>query len=395
MKHVVRLDAEKRLGPDPWQMALVALCALILCSCRSPVMNRMPPHESLPPGAYADASDQTPAACPDGPPGMEQGVPLPYVAQGPWSPPGLRQPWPEDEYLRDGGDELDPAGMNRQGELSGVDMEDAVAKYDTLDGRTLVEPSNKVYLYSPRFGAVRQVVGLIANEERQRADGVSMPEKLAAPTVVQPVADAKQQIQPKGEIAALPAAALRTKQLRDVLSTAIGPEAFQSSFQAYENLAIIRQGVLEAAEMPLLARGSTAAIAWTHNQAVEIILDHRGAMAEVKYDSALSVYTAESPPGCPRLRLFKLASTPLAKPGDEVDFTLRFDNVGNQPLQNVAILDSLSTRLEYIAGSAQCSVEANFAAQPNEGGSEVVRCELCRPLEPGQGGILRFRCRVR
>ena len=118
-------------------------------------------------------------------------------------------------------------------------------------------------------------------------------------------------------------------------------------------------------------------------------------MAEVKYDSSLSVYTACAPPGCPKLRLVKVASTPFAQPGDEVDFTLRFDNIGNQPLSNVAILDSLNTRLEYVAQSAQCSVDAQFSTEPNEGGSEVVHCELCNPLNPGQGGILRFRCRVR
>ena len=118
-------------------------------------------------------------------------------------------------------------------------------------------------------------------------------------------------------------------------------------------------------------------------------------MAEVKYDNAASVYTVSMPPGHPRLRLVKLASTACAKPGEKVDFTLRFDNIGDQPIGNVTILDSLSTRLQYIPDSAQCSVEAQFSTQPNECQSVVVRCEVRKPLDPGQGGILRFRCRVR
>ena len=61
----------------------------------------------------------------------------------------------------------------------------------------------------------------------------------------------------------------------------------------------------------------------------------------------------------------------------------------------MTILDSLSTRLEYVPDSAQCSVDAKFSTQPNEGDSVVVRCEVTKPLDPGKGGILRFRCRVR
>ncbi len=202
-------------------------------------------------------------------------------------------------------------------------------------------------------------------------------------------------MQLEGEIAARPPVALRSRQKRDVLSTALGPKSFQSSFQAYENLSIIRQGLMEMAEMPYLAQGSTAAIAWSHTQAVQIILDQRSPMVDVKYDASQAVYTVSEPPGCPRLRLVKVASTPFAKPGETVDFTLRFDNVGNQPICNTTVLDSLSTRLEYVDGSAQCSVAAEFSSVPNEAGSVVVRCQVSKPLKPGDGGILRFRCRVR
>ena len=101
--------------------------------------------------------------------------------------------------------------------------------------------------------------------------------------------------------------------------------------------------------MPFLARGSNAAIAWSHTQAVQIILDHKSADGRSEVRPEQSVYTVDEPPGHPKLRLVKVASTPFAQPGDEVDFTLRFDNIGNQPIGNVTILDSLSTRLEYVA----------------------------------------------
>ncbi|MBU4273183.1 MAG: DUF11 domain-containing protein [Planctomycetes bacterium] len=418
MKHIVRHQPNARLWPNPWRMALIALCALILCSCRSPSKLGATAGLSSSAGStVGQASRGTRAAPPDGrgdtlpreaytgvpagagvpmaQPDMEQGVPLPYQPQGPWAPSGLSRPWPADEYIRDGGDVGVPADVSGRGELGGLEMEDTVAHYDTLDGRTLVEPSNKVYLYAPRFGAVRQVVGLVAHEERQHIGGVYLPEHLNSPTTLQLVADAEQNVQAAGEAAARPAVALRTRAGDGVMSSVIHPRAFQDAFKPYENLSVVRMGVFEGAEMSFLARASEAAIAWSHIQAVQVILDHTGAMAEVKYDKALSLYTVSSPPGDPKLRLVKVASTPFAQPGDEVFFTLRFDNIGNQPLGNVTIIDSLNTRLEYVADSAQCSVEAKFSTQPNEGDSMAVRCELARPLEPGQGGILRFRCRVR
>ena len=108
-----------------------------------------------------------------------------------------------------------------------------------------------------------------------------------------------------------------------------------------------------------------------------------------------SVYTVAPPPGDPKLRVVKVASTQFAEPGDEVAFTIRFDNIGNQTIGNVTIIDNLSPRLEYVADSAQCSLAAEFFTEPNDGDSLVVRCEVSDPLEPGAGGVVRFRCRVR
>jgi uncharacterized repeat protein (TIGR01451 family) len=386
MNHDARPLSNAAVWPEAWRMIIIALCTLVLCSCRNTAAMRRgveQPHGTLPAAAFAG---QHAALAAQGQPCPQQGVPCPYEPRGPWSPDGLRQPWPYDEYVRDGGDQGCPAA---------VEMEDAVAQFNTLDGRQMTEPSNEVYIYSPRFGAVRQVVSLAASEERQKAGGVDVPLAIGSPTTLQLVADAKQNIQADNRISARPAVAMRTRQGDGVMSSVVHPRAFQDAFMPFENLSIIRSGTYEQSEKALVARGAQAAIAWSHVQAVQIVLDRTAAMAEVKYDSALSVYTACSPPGTPRLRLVKVASTAFAEPGDEVDFTLRFDNLGNEPLQSVVIVDSLNTRLEYVEGSAQCSVEARFSAEPNEGGSVVVRCELVRPLDAGQGGILRFRCRVR
>jgi uncharacterized repeat protein (TIGR01451 family) len=81
--------------------------------------------------------------------------------------------------------------------------------------------------------------------------------------------------------------------------------------------------------------------------------------------------------------------------GEEIEFTLRFDNVGNRVIGNVTIVDNLTTRLEYVPDSQKSSLEANFSTQPNEGDSVVLRWEIIDPLPAGEGGVLQFRARVR
>jgi len=61
----------------------------------------------------------------------------------------------------------------------------------------------------------------------------------------------------------------------------------------------------------------------------------------------------------------------------------------------VTIIDSLTTRLEYVDGSQSSSRKANFGTQENEGESLVLRWELIEPLKVNEGGIVRFKCRVR
>ncbi len=100
-------------------------------------------------------------------------------------------------------------------------------------------------------------------------------------------------------------------------------------------------------------------------------------------------------PNNPKLRLVKLASKSSAQPGEEVEFTLRFDNVGDKVIGNVVITDNLTTRLEYVEGSQKTSLPASFTTQANDGESLILRWELTEPLEKGKGGVIQFRCKVR
>lgn len=386
-------------------VAVVALSALLLASCRGPAV--MPPQGapsgwapgpqgSLPPEAYTGTASPL-YAPPQGPPGMEQGVPMPYAVTGPWTPPGLAEPWPKDEYLADGGDQA-PATVVVQDEskqVRGLNVEDTVAQYDTLDGRTLVEPSNRVHIYSPRFRSIRQVVGIEQNLHMDQVGDVAEPTRLAGNQRTQGPKASSQRLQLERQVSQSAPITYWMRQGDGALSTAVGPQNFHNGFQLFENFTAIRSGQMLEAEMPFLAEKTNAAVSWTRNEKVQVMLDSQVAAVEQNVDKVSILYTVHTKGTKPKLRIIKVASTQFAEPGDTVDFTIRFDNVGDVLIGNVTILDNLTTRLEYVPDSAQSSVAADFSASPNEASSAVLRWAVTAPVKPGEGGVVRFRCRVR
>ncbi len=134
-------------------------------------------------------------------------------------------------------------------------------------------------------------------------------------------------------------------------------------------------------------------MAWSHDLAVQVLIDNIQAHEDVS-ETATDVITLYEL-GDSRLRICKIASRKDARPGETVEFTLRFDNVGGQAIGNVTVIDNLTTRLEYVEGSQECTLKANFAAVENQGSSLVLRWEIEDPIEVGEGGVIRFQCRVR
>ena len=188
----------------------------------------------------------------------------------------------------------------------------------------------------------------------------------------------------------------RTRQGDGVGPRRSGRAAFQDAFLPYENFAIIRTGKFEGTEMAWLARGTTAAITWSSDQAVQVMLDHQAAGAVVSGEKVDTLFSVDEPPAHPKLRIVKVASTPFAETGRHGRFHAPLrqrrqpgDRQRHDPRQPH---DAAGVRR---APTAQSSLPASFSAQQNEGGSLVLRWEIAQPLEPGKGGILRFTCRVR
>ena len=91
----------------------------------------------------------------------------------------------------------------------------------------------------------------------------------------------------------------------------------------------------------------------------------------------------------------KLADKPTAKVGEIVTFTLRYTNLGSKPMSDIAVTDSLATRLEYVPSTAVSDRDAVFTIQKNESGSLVLHWEITGKLMPKEYGIIRFQARVR
>jgi uncharacterized repeat protein (TIGR01451 family) len=296
--------------------------------------------------------------------------------------------------LCDGGDFHSPAGVRADWVVEGLEQEDAVAHYDTVDGRIVVVPSNRVCIYAPRFAAVRRVVNLMAHEQPLFINEILDEQSPAKAAETQPVASSLQRHAVAINLAKRPPILFRQRQQAGGLEQLYATMEAYNSVSPYALLEIIRTGQVDNMEKARMATAIQSAITWTGIQAPQVVIDNKRAQEIDGLRQVGIVYQADEPDN-PRLRLVKLASCGHALPGEEVEFTLRFDNIGDQVIGNVTIVDNLSTRLEYIPGSAVSSMDANFITEPNPAGSTILRWEVQRPVAPGQGGVLRFRTRVR
>ncbi|MEN0110882.1 MAG: hypothetical protein AAF805_09175 [Planctomycetota bacterium] len=303
-------------------------------------------------------------------------------------------PGPGDEYLCDGGDSGPSVGVLRDDSVVGLEQEDTVAHYTTRDGRVVVTPSSRVCVYAPRFASVRRVIQPAGATQRTFVDAVGDLFGPAEADRTQPVTTTLQNTAIKERAGNLPPSLYR---MRNQLGEAVRlrkPVDTLGLVPLYANLQLMHAGVVVMSEGPRVAELSLAAITWTGDQEVKVAIAGQGAQAVFTPTHPGLLYRVDELDS-PRLRLVKCASTDAAHPGDEVGFTLRLDNVGDAPVSDVVVVDNLTTRLEYVDGSAESSLEADFSTARNGAGSLVLRWELREPLAPGEGALLTFKTRVR
>jgi uncharacterized repeat protein (TIGR01451 family) len=284
--------------------------------------------------------------------------------------------------------------VNPDWTIRGLDQEDTVVHFDTIDGATEVEPSNCVCIYAPRFAAVRKTVGLSLTRLRQKSAGVDLPMMLVQQEDVDSAGTVNQPLQAGRNVGLEPLVTLQDRNKGVMLENRNLALGLENGFLPYENLLLIRRGQFDNSEKARLANSIDAAAVWSEEQAVQVVVDGEEAVVQEGVVEPLEIDRIQRQ-GKPRMRICKVASDKDARPGDIIHFTLRFDNIGDQVVGNVTIVDHLVTRLEYLPDSAECSLDAQFFATEVEGESLVLRWEIAEPIEAGQGGIIRFQCRVR
>lgn len=299
-----------------------------------------------------------------------------------------------DEYVISGGDSKNKVVAHDDWLVENLDAEDAAAHFDTTDGRILTEPANRVFIYSPRFGAVRQVIAPIAGSQRTaldvaataegaqvqanevRVDVRTQDEKLLSATGTQEVAGAESALAPS------------------TMGGRVGVIEADGQLRLHEMLTQASVDNLDSEDSALMMDGAVAAQGWSDKKGVAVATDRLNAFANVYLDGPSTVYQVQDGTKTSKLRVVKIANKDSARPGEFVEFTLRFENIGDEPIGNVTILDNLSARLRYVDGTAKSSVPAEFLADLSETGSLVLRWEIADPLEPKQFGVVRFICKV-
>ncbi|MCZ2343242.1 MAG: DUF11 domain-containing protein [Bacteroidales bacterium] len=249
-----------------------------------------------------------------------------------------------EECFIDGGDKGPRLGIGPRQQLGGLNVTDVSAEYTILDKRK-VTTSNVVCLCIPRF-AIRRV-----------ETGLGRMELVVAPQGAE---------QTTGRVVVssnLPPQAVATRQKPVEVEGAIRPVQ-----------QVGREGIHIA-----VSANRPSAIATSVGTAVAASVV---GPEELNLSGPFVVCKAVEPAG-------------PVKIGEEVTFTLTYRNNTRLPIRDVVLSDSLSPRLAYIAGSASSDRPTNVTTSENEAGSLILRFELPGELPPNQGGVVKFRAKVR
>jgi uncharacterized repeat protein (TIGR01451 family) len=387
---------------NPTEQPLLVAQALGRVMAIVRIGGRRPTAQEINAGATGDVALDAVAAigavrCPfSGPEGEPCSLPCGPVCGTP-PPPGRR--WlPRDEYLCDGGDQGQPAGVGGDGNLKGIDPRDAVMKFDVgLADRTQarVLPTNRVCLYAPRFAEVRISTG---TNEAIEVHAPSLNRALDKSAQTESRSHSRRLVQNQAaELARLRRRAqdLDGRVFPGVDSNMRGPDMYHNIQQvrigSQKQPAEIARNRVKPAQFKEKLR--LDGIKTVESPVMTGLVE--GASQAVMSWQPHVMTGVETPPNRPGMAIIKRVSAAEAEPGDRVTFVITYRNMGNTPIRSAAIVDSLLPRLEYVKGSAKGPQGTTFTSAENRVGSTELKWDIPGVIAPGASGEVSFQAVVR
>ena len=313
----------------------------------------------------------------------------------PWTPTGISAPFPEDEYVFQGGDGYQLTNVAQDFSIDNLDEEDTIAHFHTLDGDIQIERTNRIPIYAPRFASVRRVDGLNQYRHQDHVYAVDSPLAIDGATQSQGQEQVKQQVSSQRNIGTKASALYRENQkLRDMAHQVASLEGSQLVKPQVGDLLNTKVNIQNSQEARLSIQQQTAIAQTDEETAKEYAYD----LLPYKILSNNKIqtnYHYEIAEGNSRLDIKKVASKQDALPGELLEFTITFRNTGDKAIGNVTIVDHLSRRLAYVEGSQNSTLESEFFVNPTGKDSAILRWEIAEPMEVGQSAQVTFKCRVR
>jgi uncharacterized repeat protein (TIGR01451 family) len=259
--------------------------------------------------------------------------------------PILGPKFPHEECLPDGGDVGPRLGIGPLGRLAGLNPTDVAVEY-TQANRRKVTTSNRVCVCVPRFAV-------------QRAEIAPGGLRLA--------------ISLESGSQAYGGASLQSRNAAQAVFDRLKPVGFDSRLRTQMQVGV--QG------LHVLIGPPTRPMAVAISEGVQVVASYIAPEETTNFNEFVVTKSIEP--------------DAEVKIGDEVTITIRYANHSRLPVSEIVVSDSLTARLEYVPGSSESDRPANVTTEVNEVGSVIVRFDIPGVVQPGQGGVVRFRAKVR
>ncbi|MBR0193429.1 MAG: DUF11 domain-containing protein [Thermoguttaceae bacterium] len=268
--------------------------------------------------------------------------------------------------------------------------------YDGIEGRSTVQSPDPVYIYAPRFRAVRQVIDLNVDEQVMTTGDLYTPTQVSTANRSMETSTTRQNQQAGTGTTRTVMLEAQANAGTGILDGNIAPQMkTQEAVIAQENRTINGPNAIDGKTRAITADGLIEIKAWTQTENMRVFIDQQSASASIQTIAAPSLYTVQEGEKKQDVKIYKVSSTKSAKPGETVDFIIYFENTGNTPIGNITLVDNLPARLEIVEDSAESSVDSNFTYEINGNGSQTLRWEVTQPLHVGEKGAVKFKALVR